>query len=102
MFEKNGFIIFFVFVSKLKNPPVRNFIPRLVKIRKRETHYPPNHASQLLNEATKHCNTQYHKSKLTKISKKAAQELNEHPDILIKKAEKSSSYVIKSNTPINC
>ena len=39
-------------------------------------------------------NTQYHKSKLTKILKKAAQELNENLDIIIKNIDRSWSYVI--------
>ena len=69
----------------------------------------PNLTDQLRNEATKHRNTNYHKSKLTSTLRKAARELYENQDIIIKKADKSSSYVIlnrneyidKLNTLIN-
>ena len=53
----------------------------------------PNLPDQLRNEATKHRNLKYN-SHLTPRLKQAAKELFENPQIVIKKADKSSSYVI--------
>ena len=53
----------------------------------------PDLPDQLRNEATKHRYSSY-KSNLTPELKQAAKELYENPDIVIKKADKSSNYVL--------
>ena len=53
----------------------------------------PNLCDQLRSESTKHRNC-YYKSKITPKLKLAAKELFENQNIIIKKADKSSTYVI--------
>ena len=52
---------------------------------------------QLRNESTKQRNCHY-KSKLTPTLRKAAKELFENPNIIIRKADKNSTYVIMNKT----